>query len=540
MQEKVKNALESLVNKWKALNLKQKITIILIVVSLIMTLALTIVMTNKTTYKRLNSEPLDINSIYQLQTQLQESKIKNRITPDEAYIEVDAKQYQNAKKIVIESGLIDKGLTFADALSYIGMGTTADTKKEIMKQQKQEELKASLEEMEDIEKAKVMLYMPDDTNFYLKNQQEASASIVLTTKKDLTQEQIDGIVNTIKAAVQGLEKKNIEVVDSKSNILWSGEDNVTGGINANYRLEIQRRLDIEDKAESILKQLGYDNVQANANIVMDNDTLTENTRTYTSPIEDSNKGLISQENTSSSSAENTASATEPGLAANGGDITNYQNGNAAGSKGKSEDRSIKYELNEQVISREKATGKVLLDESSLAATVTNFRIYRQVDAEAQDLVNDNTTWEQYKDQIKAQYAQNPVALQIPNNIQEAIQTATGVTNVSLAAYELPIFEDKAVIDRPLDQYAMLALLVLFIALLAFGLIRKTAPAVVTEIEPEISVEEVLETYNKHQEYVSPIDYDAESEVKKQIEKFVDERPEAVAQLLRNWLSSDWE
>lgn len=540
MQEKVKNALENLVNKWKALNLKQKITIILIAVSLIMALTLTIVMTNKTTYKRLNSEPLDINSIYQLQTQLQDSKIKNRITPDEAYIEVDAKQYQNAKKIVVESGLIDKGLTFADALSYIGMGTTADTKKEIMKQQKQEELRTTLEEMEDIEKAKVMLYMPDDTNFYLKNQQEASASVVLTTKKDLAQEQIDGIVNTIKAAVQGLDKKNIEVVDSKSNILWSGEDNVTGGINANYRLEIQRRLDIEDKTESILKQLGYDSVQANANIVIDNDTLTENTRTYTSPIEDSNKGLISQENTSTSSAKNTATATEPGLAANGGDITNYQTGNNAGSEGKSEDRSIKYELNEQVISREKATGKVLLEDSSLAATVTNFRIYRQIDAEAQNLVNDNTTWEQYKDQIKAQYAQNPVALQIPNNIQEAIQTATGINNVSLAAYELPIFEDKAIVDRPFDQYAMLALLVLFIALLAFGLIRKTAPAVVTEIEPELSVEEVLETYGKHQEYVSPIDYDAESEVKKQIEKFVDERPEAVAQLLRNWLSSDWE
>lgn len=540
MQEKVKNALENLVNKWKALNLKQKITIILIAVSLIMALTLTIVMTNKTTYKRLNSEPLDINSIYQLQTQLQDSKIKNRITPDEAYIEVDVKQYQNAKKIVVESGLIDKGLTFADALSYIGMGTTADTKKEIMKQQKQEELRTTLEEMEDIEKAKVMLYMPDDTNFYLKNQQEASASVVLTTKKDLAQEQIDGIVNTIKAAVQGLDKKNIEVVDSKSNILWSGEDNVTGGINANYRLEIQRRLDIEDKTESILKQLGYDSVQANANIVIDNDTLTENTRTYTSPIEDSNKGLISQENTSTSSAKNTATATEPGLAANGGDITNYQTGNNAGSEGKSEDRSIKYELNEQVISREKATGKVLLEDSSLAATVTNFRIYRQIDAEAQNLVNDNTTWEQYKDQIKAQYAQNPVALQIPNNIQEAIQTATGINNVSLAAYELPIFEDKAIVDRPFDQYAMLALLVLFIALLAFGLIRKTAPAVVTEIEPELSVEEVLETYGKHQEYVSPIDYDAESEVKKQIEKFVDERPEAVAQLLRNWLSSDWE
>lgn len=540
MQEKVKNALESLMNKWKAFNLKQKVTIIAIIAALSVALVLTIIMTNKTTYRKLNSEPLSITNLYQLQTQLNESGIKNKITSDESYIEVDTKKYDDAKKIVVQSNIIDDGFTFGDALESISMGTTSDTKREIMKQQKQEEIRVFLEQIEDIQSAKVMLYMPDDTNFYLKNQQEASASIVLTTKKDLTQEQIDAVVNATKAAVQGLDKKNIEVVDNKANILWSGEDNAAGGINANYRLEVQRRLEVEDKAESILKQLGYDNVQANANIIMDNDTLSESTKVYTSPLEDSEKGLTLQENTSKSKAENTASATEPGLATNGGDITDYQMGNAAGSKGSSEERSIQYALNEQVTSREKATGTVLLAESSLAATVTNFRIYRQTDAETQGLVNENTTWEQYKDQIKAQYSQNPVALVIPDNIQQSIQTATGITNISVAAYELPMFEDKLIEDRPLDQYAMLALLVLFIALLAFGLIRKTTPAVVTEIEPELSVEEVLETYTKRQEYVSPIDYDAESEVKKQIEKFVDERPEAVAQLLRNWLSSDWE
>jgi len=32
----------------------------------------------------------------------------------------------------------------------------------------------------------------------------------------------------------------------------------------------------------------------------------------------------------------------------------------------------------------------------------------------------------------------------------------------------------------------------------------------------------------------------DSEAKKAIEKFVDERPEAVAGLLRNWLNDDWE
>ena len=43
-----------------------------------------------------------------------------------------------------------------------------------------------------------------------------------------------------------------------------------------------------------------------------------------------------------------------------------------------------------------------------------------------------------------------------------------------------------------------------------------------------------------QESVEDIEYDEKSEVRKAIEKFVDENPESVALLLRNWLNNDWE
>ena len=41
------------------------------------------------------------------------------------------------------------------------------------------------------------------------------------------------------------------------------------------------------------------------------------------------------------------------------------------------------------------------------------------------------------------------------------------------------------------------------------------------------------------EPLEDIDLEAKSETRKMIEKFVDENPEAVANLLRNWLSEDW-
>ena len=39
--------------------------------------------------------------------------------------------------------------------------------------------------------------------------------------------------------------------------------------------------------------------------------------------------------------------------------------------------------------------------------------------------------------------------------------------------------------------------------------------------------------------VEDIDTEAKSEVRKMVEKFVDENPEAAANLLRNWLNEDW-
>ena len=39
--------------------------------------------------------------------------------------------------------------------------------------------------------------------------------------------------------------------------------------------------------------------------------------------------------------------------------------------------------------------------------------------------------------------------------------------------------------------------------------------------------------------VDDIDMQDKSETRKAIEKFVDENPEAVALLLRNWLNDDW-
>ena len=89
-------------------------------------------------------------------------------------------------------------------------------------------------------------------------------------------------------------------------------------------------------------------------------------------------------------------------------------------------------------------------------------------------------------------------------------------------------------------WIQLVLAAAILGILIFVIIRSARPLTVEEKEPELSVEEMLASTRENQQAsVDDIDLQEKSETRKAIEKFVDENPEAVALLLRNWLNEDW-
>ena len=107
-------------------------------------------------------------------------------------------------------------------------------------------------------------------------------------------------------------------------------------------------------------------------------------------------------------------------------------------------------------------------------------------------------------------------------------------------YEEPQFVDEVDDGRSITDYAQIIIAVLIFALLGYVVFRSTRSEKVEEIQPEISVESLLEATAESQEQLEDIGYNEKSEVRLMIEKFVDENPDAVASLLRNWLNEDWE
>ena len=79
--------------------------------------------------------------------------------------------------------------------------------------------------------------------------------------------------------------------------------------------------------------------------------------------------------------------------------------------------------------------------------------------------------------------------------------------------------------------------VLILAMLGFVVFRSLRVEREEEVAEEISVEDLLE--EQEQENLEDIGFSEKSETRILIEKFVDENPEAVASLLRNWLNEDW-
>jgi len=133
--------------------------------------------------------------------------------------------------------------------------------------------------------------------------------------------------------------------------------------------------------------------------------------------------------------------------------------------------------------------------------------------------------------------------QVDQDFYNMVAKATGITtdNITIVAYEVPFFQYSTSSGKSLTDYLQIALAVLIFALLGFVVFRSTRKEEVVEVEPELSVKSLLETTKEAEaESLENIGFNEKSETRKLIEKFVDEQPEAVASLLRNWLNEEWD
>jgi flagellar M-ring protein FliF len=193
-----------------------------------------------------------------------------------------------------------------------------------------------------------------------------------------------------------------------------------------------------------------------------------------------------------------------------------------------------YLPNERVTNTEFEIGAIVPEESSISIVLRKVINYKEEDLELEGLLAD-ISFEEYALQNDG----SKIATVDPSIIT-MVSMATGISEdrISISAYEQPVFVPKVEAIRSWTDYLQIVLAVLIVGLLIFVVFKGVGPVEVTELEPELSVEQLLATTKENQS-IEDIEFNEVSEVRRMIEKFVDEKPEAVAQLLRNWLNEDW-
>ena len=527
MQETIAQISNQITEKWGNLSKKNKIKIGIGITTFIIAIGILVIVLSKPKMRVLYRN-LDLKAAAEVTSVLDAEKIDYTLMDNGATVLVAEKDLNSAQIILARENVPKGRYTFDDALTN-SMSTTETEKKAKMHYLKENDLEAKLESMDAIEKADVTLVIPEEKNSFLESKQKSSASILLTLREPLSAKAIEGIARLVCSSVENLEMENINIVDSTGNNLYIGQEQDSLSLSKQQEHKEAAEKLIHTKVQNLLSGL-YDDIRISPNLVLDFEQYEEIREEYTPQFEDDPRGIIQREVTSSSSSANTTNAEAPGVAANGNPIT-YQAGDQTQGEAETESKDVTYVNNKVTSNKTKNVGDIVFEKSSLAVNLFRHKVYKQEELEKN---LNGTSWEEFKSENSQQ-----VSIPVDESIVESIKKATGIDNVIVQAFEKPVFIDKEPYEFNYKDYLPFILMLAILIVIVVAILKFRKHDTEVEVEPELEVEEMLKTA-KEQVELEEIELKENLETKKQIEKFVDEKPEAVANLLRNWLTDeDW-
>jgi flagellar M-ring protein FliF len=199
-------------------------------------------------------------------------------------VSVDETEYQNIKLLMTREGL-DQGPTSGSdiIMQDMGFGVSQRLERERLKHGREQQLARTIEELNNVTRAKVLLAIPKE-NVFARREKKPSATVVLTLKRgrSLDGEEVDSVVDMIASAVQGLEPSRVTVTDQNGRLLNSGsQTSLAARSRKEYDLERKREQEYLEKIDSILiPVVGLGNYTAQVDLSMDFSAVEETQKRY--------------------------------------------------------------------------------------------------------------------------------------------------------------------------------------------------------------------------------------------------------------------
>lgn len=542
MREKVKEIPEKFKVFWDKYTSKQKTIVIAIICVVLIAIGVVAWLASRPTWSKFQVFD-SVDDANTMTKALDDQSITWKASSDGKTIYVHQDDMTNALYAMSDNGLTDKGYTWDDAFNN-SMSTTESEKDQKRVLALQSEIRQSLIQYKFIDDANVFINVPESTYTVLSSDDaetaktSITASIELNDKnKDLLDDKTAETLAYWLANTVGTDVKNVIINDTDGKCIYNGNtSDGLGGVLTGGSTEYCNKLrnTIADNVTTLLIRCGYDDAQVGTDgIQFDMNKIETLTKEYS--VDDGREyGYPTNLYTYSSKGASGNGGT-PGTDSNDSD-TDYVNNSSSGTSNTVDvQKLIDLLTNEKVQNIKQETPAIKLADSSLGIVVRKYTVYKEDDLKA-DGTLDKTTWDQFISQ------NNKISTTTVSTDEiNLISAATGVSanKITVLAYNVPQFVSSTKSSNGISNYLMIILTVLIIALLIFVILRGASPLAAEDEEPELSVEQLLATTKENQS-LDDIEFSDKSETRKMIEKFVDENPEAVAQLLRNWLNDEWE
>ncbi|MBQ4284088.1 MAG: flagellar M-ring protein FliF [Lachnospira sp.] len=536
MAERLKQLLDRVVEVWKNWTAKQRAMFVSVVAGVLVAVAILGYALSRPNYEVLATcdDYTEINSITDILT---DEGIASVVDDDRMVVKVKKKDLTTAKMAIAEGDFKSDGYSLEDALNSSFTTTESDRNRryELYLETK---FKKDLESMDGVKKATVTVSLTEDNNSFYATTDETSVSVMLTTNKVFDDEAAESMAVFLATAVGNDTTNNIDIITTDGATLFSGRANSSGGsgISSTGKMKYKNQIEsttVSALSKGILATGFYDEIHANLNYNLDWDVVNQVATEYTTQ---GGEQAIFGESYEEVSESTDGSGGTPGTSSNDDDTT-YDITDGYGGHSTIEIKEYKYLPNSLVTTTIKEPGQIIFDDSTLAVTLIDKMIYREEECEKLGYLEE-MTW----DEFRSQNSEDTI-LEVDDQWIEILSKATGVDpeNIAVMAVRRNYFEAKettSIFSNP-TMWFQLGLAAIILLLLLFVVLRSARPLTVEEKEPELSIEEMLSSTRENQPTVEDIDMNDKSETRKAIEKFVEENPEAVALLLRNWLNEGW-
>lgn len=536
MPEQIQALLNRILEWWRKFTRRQQILIISITAVVIVSfIILAVIMTRPTMKQLIACE--DGKQAASVKTLLDDNGIAY-VTSDDGYtFAVNEKDYAEANVLLGSNEIPTTRYTIDNVIDGSFSTTEADKQKKY-KLLLEEQFAEDIEIFSMVEKASVTLNIPEDDGTIIAREQPGWSSVVLTLSAPISDETVAGIAKLLATNLANETTDNITIMDSDGNLLYPTANTGTGAgvASANQDVRDKARAEIAARVQNVLDGTNlYDNVSVGVNLSMNFD---ENSYVdYKYYVDEGRtEGYLDSESGSSSSSVG-GSGGVPGTDSNDDDTTYVMEDENTVSTS-TEEFEKDYLPSETVTTHKDEIGKQVLEDSSISVTCKKFAIYNEDKMEKDGTLEEaGQTFDEF---VKAN--SNPVQQEVSDDIVEVVARTTGfpVANVKVVAYEIPMFQYSEGPGIEITDILQIVLALLIFAMLGFVVFRSLRTEEEEPVEQELTIDDLIaSTAQEEEEELEDIGYAEKSEARLLIEKFVDEKPEAVAQLLRNWLNEDW-